>query len=198
MLRREYDVNMRVRLLLNISRDVASGSNMVPIAAERDVEREAQWCLSHSVHWVERQQQTYRRSVKNNMLHVPSLNCFYCVLSCSQLLSNSIEQLGKSLKDFRKRLETDHCQYLVYTWSELHLETFSTPDVCGSFLGRVTPLSPPHDAIKYDIFSSSCHAYHCSPWVWWWAVVQACQKDSLQRETAWMKVTPLHAVCHSF
>lgn len=36
------DVTMRVRLLLNISRDVASGSDMVPIAAERDVEREAQ------------------------------------------------------------------------------------------------------------------------------------------------------------
>lgn len=36
MLRRECDVDMRVTLLLNISRDVASASNMVPIAVGRD------------------------------------------------------------------------------------------------------------------------------------------------------------------
>ncbi len=48
MLRRECEVNMRVRLLLNISRDVASGLNMVVVAAQRDRERQGGSVMSSS------------------------------------------------------------------------------------------------------------------------------------------------------
>lgn len=64
-------------------------------------------------------------------------------------------------------------------------------------LHPVTSSSRSREAVKRDIFSSRCHTF-CSPCVWWWAVVQACQKDSQQREMAKLKMTPLPAVCHLF